>query len=100
MGQACFVLLALGGLVALAQTPPASKAPKAGEPVFADFGALTQAAPANNTAAKAGTDQGSVFRGQRAEVKGQGSVISDQKAAGAGQRTESEIGRASCRERV
>lgn len=27
--------------MALAQTPPASKAPKAGEPVFADFGTLT-----------------------------------------------------------
>ena len=89
MGQACFVLLALGGLVALAQTPPASKAPKAGEPVFADFGALTQTAPASNASAKAGSDQGSVVSGQRAEVKGQRSVISDQKSGGAGQRTES-----------
>ena len=35
--QACFVLLTLVGMAALGQTPPASKAPKPGEPVFADF---------------------------------------------------------------
>jgi protein involved in polysaccharide export with SLBB domain len=48
MIKAWFVILALAGLAALAQTPPASKAPKAGGPVFMDFGALPQTAPASN----------------------------------------------------
>ena len=50
MSKACFVILALAGLTALAQTPPASKAPKARGPVFIDFGALAQPAPASNAA--------------------------------------------------
>jgi polysaccharide export outer membrane protein len=48
MRQACFVLLAVAGLAAVAQTPPASKAPKGHDPVFIDFGTLTQAPPATN----------------------------------------------------
>ena len=48
MSKACFVILVLAGLAALAQTPPASKAPKARGPVFIDFGALAQTAPASN----------------------------------------------------
>ena len=42
--KACFVILALAGMGALAQTPPASKTPKAGGPVFIDFGTPTQTA--------------------------------------------------------
>src|ERR1035437_680184 len=61
MRKACFVILALAGLAAVAQTPPASKAPKAGEPVFADFGALTQTAPASNAVPTASG-------GQRTEI--------------------------------
>jgi polysaccharide biosynthesis/export protein len=60
MRQVCFVFLALGSLVALAQTPAARKAPKGGEPVFADFGALTQPVPVSNTPPAA-------VGGQRAE---------------------------------
>jgi polysaccharide biosynthesis/export protein len=40
MRQACFVFLALVGMAAVAQTPPASKPPRAGERVSADFGAV------------------------------------------------------------
>ena len=61
MSKACFVILVLAGLAALAQTPPEGKAPKARGPVFVDFGALAQTAPASNappatiTAAKPAT---------------------------------------------
>jgi polysaccharide export outer membrane protein len=41
MSKACFVVFALAGLTIWAQTPATGKAPKAGEPVFADFGTLT-----------------------------------------------------------
>ena len=50
MRKAWFVILALAGLAALAQTPPAGKAPKERGPVFIDFGALAQPAPASNAA--------------------------------------------------
>jgi protein involved in polysaccharide export with SLBB domain len=58
-------MLALAGLTVLAQTPPAKKEAKPGEPVFADFGALTQTAPANNV--------------QKPEDRGQGSAAGEQK---------------------
>jgi protein involved in polysaccharide export with SLBB domain len=77
--QICFVFLALAGLAALAQTPPARKAPKPGEPVFADFGALTQTAPASNAAPKVASNQGSVISNQNAESKKQKAEIGDQK---------------------
>jgi polysaccharide export outer membrane protein len=51
MRQACFALLALAGLAGLAQTPPASQAPKARGPVFIDFGPLTPTPPATNAPA-------------------------------------------------
>jgi polysaccharide export outer membrane protein len=50
MRKAGFVILALAGLAALAQTPPAGKPPKEREPVFIDFGSLAQPAPASNPA--------------------------------------------------
>jgi protein involved in polysaccharide export with SLBB domain len=59
MMKAWFVILALTGLAALAQTTPAIKAPKAGEPVFMDFGALGQTA---------GGEQKAEDRGQRTEI--------------------------------
>jgi len=62
--QACFVVLALAGLAALAQTPPAGKPPKAGEPVFMDLGALAQPAPAG------GRDQKAADRGPKTEISG------------------------------
>ena len=63
--KACFVLLALVGLAAVAQTPPAGTAPKARGPVFIDFGAVTQPAGGEQ---KAG--------GQAAEIGGQRPEIS------------------------
>jgi protein involved in polysaccharide export with SLBB domain len=51
--QACLVFLAVAALAAVAQTPPAKKSPKPGEPVFADFVTPTQAAPAAGAAQKA-----------------------------------------------
>ena len=71
--QACFILLALGVLVALAQTSSASKA---GEPVFADFGPLTQPTPASNALAKAVSAPGAVIPGQKSEVGGQSTETS------------------------
>ena len=64
--KAWFVILALAGLTALAQTPPAGKAPKAGGPVFIDFGALPQTAGGEQKAEsrKQGTENG----GQRTET--------------------------------
>ena len=62
MMKAWFVILALAGLAALAQTPPASKAPKAGGPVFIDFGAPTQAPPATHAPSTASG-------GQRKEIR-------------------------------
>jgi polysaccharide biosynthesis/export protein len=50
MRKACSVILALAGLAALAQTPPAGKVPKEHGPVFIDFGALAQPAPASDAA--------------------------------------------------
>src|ERR1039458_396612 len=62
--KACFVLLALVGLAALAQTPPAGKALKSGAPVFIDFGALPQTVGGEQ---KAG-GQAAEIGGQRPEV--------------------------------
>jgi protein involved in polysaccharide export with SLBB domain len=42
MRKMCLVILALAGLAALAQTPPAGKPPKGGAPVFMDPARLTQ----------------------------------------------------------
>jgi protein involved in polysaccharide export with SLBB domain len=64
MRQACFVLLALLGLVVLAQTPPASAAPNAGDPVFAEFRAGTPAASPSNAAPASVREQGAGDRGQ------------------------------------
>ena len=72
--QACFVVLALAGLTALAQTPPAKKAPKAGEPVFADFGRLAQGG--SNVVGKAVSDQKAGAAGQGSEDKGQRTAVS------------------------
>src|ERR1035438_4978112 len=62
--KACFVLLALAGLAASAQTPPAGKAPKSGAPAFIDFGALPQTVGGEQ---KAG-GQAAEIGGQRPEV--------------------------------
>jgi polysaccharide export outer membrane protein len=78
MRQACFVLLALLGIVALAQTPPASAAPKAGDPVFADF--------------RPGTKTGSASNASPATVGGQGPGDRGQGTEGAGQSTEGGTG--------
>jgi polysaccharide export outer membrane protein len=42
----------------MAQTPPANKAPKAGDAVFADFGAVARTAPLSNAPPVAGKGQG------------------------------------------
>ena len=70
--QACFVFLVLSGLAALAQTPRASKAPKAGEPVFVDFGAAAMIAPTSNAAPTAIGDRKSDSRKQNSGGGGQG----------------------------
>lgn len=75
MRQACLVFLALSGLVALAQTPPASKAFKADEPGFADFGAAAMIAPVSNAAPTAIGDQKSGSRKQKSGGGGQGAGI-------------------------
>ncbi len=54
MRRACLILLAVGGLTALAQTPTTGKAPK---PAFTDFGSPTQTIPANSPTPTAGKDQ-------------------------------------------
>jgi polysaccharide export outer membrane protein len=76
MRQACFAVLALAGLAALAQAAPASKAPKAGEPVFADFGALTQTTPASNATTAAVGEQKAESRKQKPEDSGQKTEVS------------------------
>ena len=70
--QACFVFLVLSGLAALAQTPRASKAPKAGEPVFVDFGAAAMIATTSNAAPTAIGDRKSDSRKQNSGGGGQG----------------------------
>ena len=55
--KVCFVLLALTGLAATAQTPPAGKPPKARDPAFIDFGALSKAPTVTNAASTAAKDQ-------------------------------------------
>jgi protein involved in polysaccharide export with SLBB domain len=78
MRQACFVLLALAGLAAAAQTPPASKASKAGQPVFMDFGTLTETAPTSNAVPATVSDKGPDSGKPKAKDGGQGSVFSPQ----------------------
>jgi protein involved in polysaccharide export with SLBB domain len=75
MRQACFAVLGLLGLVALAQTPPATKAPKAAEPVYADFGAAAVIAPASNTVPTRGGGQQSEVQSPKSKVRGQGGGI-------------------------
>ena len=48
MRQVFWVILAVGSMAALAQSPPASKPAKANEPVFLDPGKLTQTGPPDN----------------------------------------------------
>ena len=78
MRKAFFVLLALGGMVSLGQTPSASKAPKAGEPVFADFG--TSSPSTGGSSAPTGTtgDQKADVKKLKVEDKGRGAA-SDRK---------------------
>jgi polysaccharide export outer membrane protein len=64
MRQACFVLLALLGLVALTQTPSASAAPNAGDPVFAEIGPGTPTASASNASPASVRAPGAGDRGQ------------------------------------
>jgi polysaccharide export outer membrane protein len=77
--------LALAGLGAAAQTPPAGKTPKAGEAVFADLGALTQTGTVSNAPAavrgqgeRQTTDHGTTGpqEGQKSEVGGQRTEVS------------------------
>jgi len=75
MRQACFVLLVLASLGALAQTPPASKAPKAGGPVFVDFGAAAVIAPASNAAPAEVHGPKSEAQRPTSNVGGQGASI-------------------------
>jgi protein involved in polysaccharide export with SLBB domain len=56
-GQACFVILSLAALAGAAQTPPAKKAPKGGEPVFQDPAALIQSASASKVVNGSGGGQ-------------------------------------------
>jgi polysaccharide export outer membrane protein len=75
MRPAWFVLLALSGLVSLAQTPPASKPPKLGEPMFVDFGAAAVIAPVSNAAPTGGGGQRPSVQSSRSKVRGQGAEI-------------------------
>ena len=75
MRQASVVFLALSGLVALAQTPSASKASKADEPGFADFGAAAVIAPVSNAAPTAIGDHKSERRKLKAGGGGRGAEI-------------------------
>jgi protein involved in polysaccharide export with SLBB domain len=72
MRETCLAVLVLAGLAALAQAAPASQAPKAGEPVFADFETLIQTPAASNAPAGGQTAED---RGQRSEGDGQPSGI-------------------------
>jgi polysaccharide export outer membrane protein len=60
--------LALVGLTAVAQTPPASKTPKAGEPVFMDFGPMTQTA---------GEEKKAEIGNQKPEITGTNNAATD-----------------------
>jgi polysaccharide export outer membrane protein len=71
MRQACFVLSALLGMVALAQTPPASAAPNAGDPVFADFRPGTPTVSASNASLATIRERGTGDRGQGTQGGGQ-----------------------------
>jgi protein involved in polysaccharide export with SLBB domain len=70
--QACFLCLALSGLVALAQARQPNKAPKAGEPVFVDFGAAAVIAPVSNAVPTGGGGQQSEVQTPKSKVRGQG----------------------------
>jgi protein involved in polysaccharide export with SLBB domain len=69
--QASFGLLALMGMVALAQTPPASAAPKAGDPMFAELRSDTQTVSASNASPAIVGERRVGDRGQGAEGGGQ-----------------------------
>jgi len=56
--RACFVILALASLGVPTQAAPASKPPKAGAPVFADFGILAPAPAATNATAEVQRTEG------------------------------------------
>jgi protein involved in polysaccharide export with SLBB domain len=73
--QACLVLLTLLGVVALAQTPPASAAPKAGEPVFAEIRPGTQTASASNASPEIVGGQRAGDRGLETEGGGQSAAV-------------------------
>jgi polysaccharide export outer membrane protein len=77
MQKMCFVIFALAGLAALAQTPTANKALKPGEPLFADVGTLTQAM------SKAAGDQKTVSGTQKAGIADPKSTIMAGTNAGA-----------------
>ena len=72
--QASFGLLALMGIVGLAQTPPANAAPKAGDTVFSEFRTGTQTVSASNASPAIVGGQRARERGQRAESGGQSAV--------------------------
>jgi polysaccharide biosynthesis/export protein len=69
---AFFVVLCLAGLTALAQTAPSKKAPKGSEPVFADFGTLTQ------------TNQKAAISKQKLEIAGTNAATAVASTNGAG----------------
>ena len=69
MRQACFICFVMCGLVALAQSQPASKPPKAGGPVFADFGPAATGAPVSN--AVPGSGLKSEVRSPKSKVQSQ-----------------------------
>jgi polysaccharide export outer membrane protein len=77
MRQACFVFLALSGLAALSQTPRGSTSPKAGEPVFVDFGAAAVIAPMSNAVPTTGGGQKSEVQSPRSNVRGQGAELTE-----------------------
>jgi len=79
--QACFVSFTLLGLLALAQTPPASAAPNTGEPVFAELRPGTQTVSVSNTSP-------AIVGGQRVGDRGEGREGAGQSAvSGAGAKT-------------
>jgi len=75
MRKAGFAFLALLSLVALAQTPPRSKAPKAGKPVYVDFGAAAVIAPVSNAVPAEGDGRKSEAERPRSNGSGQGARI-------------------------
>jgi protein involved in polysaccharide export with SLBB domain len=86
MRQACFVILAMWGLVGLAQTPVASNAANPGEPVPAGFGAPSQSVSANTAPPAAVGAPRAADGGRRIEISAgtnTTTVIAGTNAAGA-----------------